>query len=338
MIITMKKDAPEQEIKNLMESIEAKGVKVTMIQGTNYNVFGLVGDTTVIDDRMITANPYVDNVKRIAAPYKKANRLFHPLDSVIDVDGIKVGGKEKIVVIGGPCSVEGEESVMRIAKAVKEAGGCMLRGGAYKPRTSPYSFQGLKYEGLELLNEAKAKTGLPIVTELMSPYDIETFVEKADIIQVGARNMQNFDLLKELGKINKPILLKRGLSATIEELLMSAEYIMAGGNEQVILCERGIRTFETYTRNTLDLSAVPAIKKLSHLPVVIDPSHSAGKWWMVEPLSKAAIAVGADGLIIEVHNDPQKALCDGQQSLKPDVFSKLMEDLKLIAAAVGREI
>ena len=338
MIITMKKDTPEQEIKNLMESIEAKGVKVTMIQGTNYNVFGLVGDTTVIDDRMITANPYVDNVKRIAAPYKKANRLFHPLDSVIDVDGIKVGGKEKIVVIGGPCSVEGEESVMRIAKAVKEAGGCMLRGGAYKPRTSPYSFQGLKYEGLNLLNEAKAETGLPIVTELMSPYDIDTFVEKADIIQVGARNMQNFDLLKELGKIDKPILLKRGLSATIEELLMSAEYIMAGGNEKVILCERGIRTFETYTRNTLDLSVVPAIKKLSHLPVVIDPSHSAGKWWMVEPLAKAAVAVGADGLIIEVHNDPQKALCDRQQSIKPDVFAKLMEELKLIAVAIGREI
>ena len=211
---------------------------------------------------------------------------------------------------------------------VKKHGASFLRGGAFKPRTSPYSFQGLKYEGLELLNEAKAKTGLPIVTELMSPYDIETFIEKADIIQVGARNMQNFDLLKELGKINKPILLKRGLSATIEELLMSAEYIMAGGNEKVILCERGIRTFETYTRNTLDLSAVPAIKKLSHLPVVIDPSHSAGKWWMVEPLSKAAIAVGADGLIIEVHNDPQKALCDGQQSIKPDVFAKLMEDLK----------
>ena len=227
---------------------------------------------------------------------------------------------------------------MEVAKAVKASGANFLRGGAFKPRTSPYSFQGLKYEGLDLLNEAKAKTGLQVVTELMSPYDIDTFVEKADIIQVGARNMQNFDLLKELGKIDKPILLKRGLSATIEELLMSAEYIMAGGNEKVILCERGIRTFETYTRNTLDLSAVPAIKRLSHLPVVIDPSHSAGKWWMVEPLAKAAVAVGADGLIIEVHNDPQKALCDGQQSIKPDVFAKLMEDLKLIAAAVGREI
>ncbi|MDU4659465.1 MAG: 3-deoxy-7-phosphoheptulonate synthase, partial [Clostridium butyricum] len=210
--------------------------------------------------------------------------------------------------------------------------------GAFKPRTSPYAFQGLKYEGLELLKKAKAKTGLPIVTELMSPYDIETFVENVDVIQVGARNMQNFDLLKELGKTNKPILLKRGLSATIEEWLMSAEYIMAGGNENVILCERGIRTFETYTRNTLDLSAVPAVKKLSHLPVVIDPSHSAGKYWMVEPLAKAAVAVGADGLIIEVHNDPANALCDGPQSIKPEKFAKLMEELRVIAGAVGREI
>ena len=240
--------------------------------------------------------------------------------------------------MAGPCSVESEEQIIEIAKSVKASGANFLRGGAFKPRTSPYSFQGLELEGLRLLKRAKEETGLSIVTEIMSTNYIDDFVRDVDVIQVGARNMQNFDLLKQLGKTNKPILLKRGLSSTIEEWLMSAEYIMAGGNENVILCERGIRTFETYTRNTLDLSAVPAIKKLSHLPVVIDPSHSAGKWWMVEPLSKAAIAVGADGLIIEVHNDPQKALCDGQQSLKPDVFAKLMEDLKMIATAVGREI
>ncbi len=273
----------------------------------------------------------------VQEPFKKANRLFHPENTIVDVNGVKIGGK-KIAVIAGPCSVESEEQIVEIAKEVKELGANFLRGGAFKPRTSPYAFQGLKYEGLELLKKAKAKTGLPIVTELMSPYDIETFVENVDVIQVGARNMQNFDLLKELGKTNKPILLKRGLSATIEEWLMSAEYIMAGGNENVILCERGIRTFETYTRNTLDLSAVPAVKKLSHLPVVIDPSHSAGKYWMVEPLAKAAVAVGADGLIIEVHNDPANALCDGPQSIKPEKFAKLMEELRVIAGAVGREI
>ena len=301
------------------------------------SILGLVGDTTKIDPSYIEANPNVERVMHVQEPFKKANRLFHPENTVIDINGQSIGGN-KIAVIAGPCSVESEDQIIMVANEVKKHGAGFLRGGAFKPRTSPYSFQGLKYEGLELLNKAKSETGLPIVTELMSPYDIETFIEKTDIIQVGARNMQNFELLKELGKINKPILLKRGLSATIEELLMSAEYIMAGGNEKVILCERGIRTFETYTRNTLDLSAVPAIKKMSHLPIVIDPSHSAGKWWMVEPLAKAAVAVGADGLIIEVHNEPQKALCDGQQSIKPDVFAKLMEELKVIAAAVGREI
>ena len=335
MIITMKKDAPEQEIKNLMESIEAKGVKVTMIQGTNYNVFGLVGDTTVIDDRMITANPYVDNVKRIAAPYKKANRLFHPLDSVIDVDGIKVGGKEKIVVIGGPCSVEGEESIMRIAKEVKEAGGCMLRGGAYKPRTSPYSFQGMGLEGLKCMYKAKQAYNMPIVSELMDAEHIDEFVENVDIIQIGARNMQNFNLLKEVGKTKTPVLLKRGMSSTIEEWLMSAEYIMAGGNENVILCERGIRTFETATRNTLDLSAVPVIKEKSHLPIIIDPSHATGKRDLVEPLAKAAMAVGADGLMIEVHNNPAKALCDGKQSIKPETFDEIMKKIKVYTELEG---
>ena len=337
MVVILKPKTSNEAIKKITGELEALGVTVNPVIGTEMSILGLVGDTTRIDPSYIEANPNVERVMHVQEPFKKANRLFHPENTVIDVNGHTIGGN-KIAVIAGPCSVENKEQIALVADEVKKYGASFLRGGAFKPRTSPYSFQGLKYEGLELLNEAKAKTGLPIVTEIMSPYDIETFVEKADIIQVGARNMQNFDLLKELGKINKPILLKRGLSATIEELLMSAEYIMAGGNEQVILCERGIRTFETYTRNTLDLSAVPAIKKLSHLPVVIDPSHSAGKWWMVEPLSKAAIAVGADGLIIEVHNDPQKALCDGQQSIKPDVFAKLMEDLKVIAGAIGREI
>ena len=338
MIITMKKDAPEQEIKNLMESIEAKGVKVTMIQGTNYNVFGLVGDTTVIDDRMITANPYVDNVKRIAAPYKKANRLFHPLDSVIDVDGIKVGGKERIVVIGGPCSVEGEESVMRIAKAVKEAGGCMLRGGAYKPRTSPYSFQGMGLEGLKCMYKAKQAYNMPIVSELMSEKKLDEFEEYVDLIQVGARNMQNFDLLKALGKSKKPVLLKRGLANTMEEWIMAAEYIMAGGNENVIMCERGIRTFETYTRNTLDLSVIPIIKSKTHLPIIIDPSHATGDRKLVESMSLAAIAAGADGLIIEVHDNPECAWSDGAQSVTPDAFKTLIEKGKKIANVIGRDM
>ena len=338
MIITMKKDAPEQEIKNLMESIEAKGVKVTMIQGTNYNVFGLVGDTTVIDDRMITANPYVDNVKRIAAPYKKANRLFHPLDSVIDVDGIKVGGKEKIVVIGGPCSVEGEESVMRIAKAVKEAGGCMLRGGAYKPRTSPYSFQGMGLEGLKCMYKAKQAYNMPIVSELMSEKKLDEFEEYVDLIQVGARNMQNFDLLKALGKSKKPVLLKRGLANTMEEWIMAAEYIMAGGNENVIMCERGIRTFETYTRNTLDLSVIPIIKSKTHLPIIIDPSHATGDRKLVESMSLAAIAAGADGLIIEGHDNPECAWSDGAQSVTPDAFKTLIEKGKKIANVIGRDM
>ena len=263
--------------------------------------------------------------------------MFHPEDSIVDVCGVKVGGKQ-ITVMAGPCSVETREQIIGVAEDVKQMGAAILRGGAFKPRTSPYSFQGLQETGLDLLKEAKAVTGLPIITEIMSADKIERFVEDVDVIQVGARNMQNFELLKELGKTDKPILLKRGLSATIEEWLMSAEYIMAGGNDNVILCERGIRTFENYTRNTLDLSAIPAVKKLSHLPVVVDPSHAAGMWWMVEPLAKAAVAVGADGLIIEVHNDPEHALCDGAQSLKPERFGRLMQDLNIIAGAVGREL
>ena len=337
MVVILKPKTSKEEIRKLTEDLESRGVTVNPVIGTELIILGLVGDTSKIDPCYIEANPYVERVMHVQEPFKKANRMFHPQDSIIDVNGSTIGGK-KIAIIAGPCSVESEEQIVAVAEDVKKYGANFLRGGAFKPRTSPYSFQGLKYEGLELLKIAREKTGLPIVTELMSPYDIEIFAENVDVIQIGARNMQNFDLLKELGKINKPILLKRGLSATIEELLMSAEYIMAGGNENVILCERGIRTFETYTRNTLDLSAIPAIKKLSHLPVIVDPSHAAGKWWMVEPLAKAAVAVGADGLIIEVHNDPQKAWCDGQQSIKPEVFDNLMKDLRVIAEAVGREI
>ena len=335
MIVILKPKVKEEEIKNLTRELERKGVSVNPVIGKDMSILGLVGDTRSLDPTQIEANPNVERVMHVQEPFKKANRMFHPDPSIIDVNGIKIGG-EKIAMIAGPCSVESEEQILEVAESVKKSGAQFLRGGAFKPRTSPYSFQGLKYNGLDLLKLARKNTGLPIVTEIMSPYDVERFNEDVDIIQVGARNMQNFDLLKELGKINKPILLKRGLSATIEELLMSAEYIMAEGNENVILCERGIRTFETYTRNTLDLSAIPAIKKLSHLPVIVDPSHATGKWWMVEPLSKAAIAIGADGLIIEVHNNPEKALCDGAQSIKPDVYNKLIEDLKPIAKAVGR--
>lgn len=338
MIITMKKNPPEQEIQNLVKSIEEKGVKVTIIQGTNYNVFGIVGDTTVIDDKLIMAHPYVDNVQRIAAPYKKANRLFHPQDSVIDVDGIKVGGNEKIVVIAGPCSVEGEESTMKIAQGIKEAGATMLRGGAYKPRTSPYSFQGMGEEGLKCLYKAKQTYHMPIVSELMSEKKVAELEEYVDMIQVGARNMQNFELLKALGKCSKPILLKRGLANTMEEWIMAAEYIMAGGNENVIMCERGIRTFETYTRNTLDLSVIPIIKSKTHLPIVIDPSHATGNRNLVESMALAAIAAGADGLMIEVHDNPECAWSDGAQTITPAALKTLIEKGRKIANVIGRDM
>ena len=314
-----------------------KGFQIHESRGANFTLFGVVGDTAAFDMNQLRVYDCIDKVMRVQEPYKRANRMFHPEDSIVDVCGVKVGGKQ-ITVMAGPCSVETREQIIGVAEDVKQMGAAILRGGAFKPRTSPYSFQGLQETGLDLLKEAKAVTGLPIITEIMSADKIERFVEDVDVIQVGARNMQNFELLKELGKTDKPILLKRGLSATIEEWLMSAEYIMAGGNDNVILCERGIRTFENYTRNTLDLSAIPAVKKLSHLPVVVDPSHAAGMWWMVEPLAKAAVAVGADGLIIEVHNDPEHALCDGAQSLKPERFGRLMQDLKIIAGAVGREL
>ncbi|WP_234122232.1 3-deoxy-7-phosphoheptulonate synthase [Clostridium hydrogenum] len=337
MVVILNQNAGEKEIRQMKEALEKYGCSVTVMKGRNHVVLGLLGDTSGINIEQIQANDNVDRVMRVQEPYKKANRAFHPENSVIDILGNKIGGK-KLGIIAGPCSVESEEQIVEIAKSVKASGASFLRGGAFKPRTSPYSFQGLRETGLDLLKLAKKETGLPIVTEIMSADMIDRFVEDVDIIQVGARNMQNFELLKELGKTNKPILLKRGLSATIEELLMSAEYIMAGGNENVILCERGIRTFETYTRNTLDLSIIPAIKKLSHLPIIIDPSHAAGISWMVEPMSKAAVAAGADGLIIEVHNDPKHALCDGQQSIEPDKFDSLMKKIKAIAEIEDREI
>lgn len=337
MVVVMRADAPKIEMEKLKNGIEKEyaGVKVSEIKGSSYTILGLTGDTTVIDINKIEANKSVEKVIKVQQGYKLANRLFHPDDSVIKVKDTAVGGGG-ITVIAGPCSVESEEQIMDIARKVKESGAAFLRGGAYKPRTSPYSFQGLRNDGLELLKAASRETGLPIVTEIMSVDMIDSYVENVDVIQVGARNMQNFELLKELGKTDKAILLKRGLSATIEELLMSAEYIMSRGNSKVILCERGIRTFETYTRNTLDISAVLAIKKLSHLPVIVDPSHAAGIWWMVESLAKAAVAVGADGIMIEVHNDPEHAKCDGQQSIKPARFKSLMDEIGLIADTVKR--
>ena len=337
MIIVMKPGIPAEEELRVKSLMESKGFQIHESRGANFTLFGVVGDTAAFDMNQLRVYDCIDKVMRVQEPYKRANRMFHPEDSIVDVCGVKVGGKQ-ITVMAGPCSVETREQIIGVAEDVKQMGAAILRGGAFKPRTSPYSFQGLQETGLDLLKEAKAVTGLPIITEIMSADKTERFVEDVDVIQVGARNMQNFELLKELGKTDKPILLKRGLSATIEEWLMSAEYIMAGGNDNVILCERGIRTFENYTRNTLDLSAIPAVKKLSHLPVVVDPSHAAGMWWMVEPLAKAAVAVGADGLIIEVHNDPEHALCDGAQSLKPERFGRLMQDLKIIAGAVGREL
>ena len=338
MIIVMKQGATRQEIDYVADIITAKGgITVNPMYGSDLTILGLIGDTSRIDPAQLESFRCVERIMKVAEPFKKANRMFHPGPSEVKVGDTVVGGKQ-LSVMAGPCSIESNEQIEAVAKGVKAAGATILRGGAFKPRTSPYSFQGLEYKGLDMLCHAREITGLPIVTELMSPYDIDKFEDKVDCIQVGARNMQNFDLLKRLGKTNKPILLKRGLSATIEEWLMSAEYIMAGGNENIILCERGIRTFETYTRNTTDLSAICAVKKLSHLPVIVDPSHATGKYWMVQPLARAAIAVGADGLMIEVHNDPAHALCDGAQSIKPDAFAEVMADIRNIARAVGREI
>lgn len=323
MIIVLKPECSKEQVMMFTDMLTNKyNVKVNKWEGVHSTVLGLIGDTTQIDIDYIDAQDIVESVKRVQEPYKKANRKFHPENTVIELsNGVKIGDGS-LQIMAGPCSVESEEQVTEIAKRVKASGASILRGGAFKPRTSPYAFQGLKAEGLDLLKAARKATGLPIVTEIMRVSHIDMF-ENVDIIQVGARNMQNFELLKELGKVNKPILLKRGLSATIEEWLMSAEYIMAGGNDQVILCERGIRTYETFTRNTLDLSAIPIVKSLSHLPVIVDPSHATGKSWLVEPMAIAAVAAGADGLIIEVHNDPAHALCDGAQSLTPDQFDDL---------------
>ena len=338
MIITMKKSATKADIEHVMKQLKDKGLQIHESIGENLNVFGVVGDTSQVDPKRIEANKHVESVVRVSSPYKKASRMFHPEDTVVEVNGIKIGGKEKIVVIGGPCSVEGKDMICHIAKEVKESGGVMLRGGAYKPRTSPYAFQGMGTEGILALAEARKQTGLPIVTELMSADKLDEFIEHVDVIQIGARNMQNFDLLKAVGKTNKPVLLKRGLANTIEEWIMSAEYILSEGNTNVMLCERGIRTFEPYTRNTLDLSVVPIIKKKTHLPIIIDPSHATGDWELVEAASLAAIAAGADGLIIEVHDHPECAWSDGAQSLKPDNFMELIRKGKAIANVIGREM
>lgn len=337
MIIVMKPGTPRTEIEKVRATMEKDGFQIDESKGVNVTLMGIIGDTSAIDPRQIMVNQWVEKVMRVQEPFKRASRTFHPEDTIVDVGGIKIGGN-KLAIIAGPCSIETDDQMKCVARSVKNSGAELLRGGAFKPRTSPYSFQGLKESGIDMLVQAGSHAHLPIVTEIMSTDKIDLFAEKVDLIQVGTRNMQNFELLKALGQIDKPILLKRGLSATIEEWLMSAEYIMAGGNKNVILCERGIRTFEHYTRNTLDLSAIPAVKKLSHLPVIVDPSHAAGMWWMVEPLAKAAIAVGADGLMIEVHNDPDNAWCDGAQSLTPERFETLMGDLKKIAPIVGREL
>lgn len=335
MIIVLKPRTTEENLNRVIKMVETKGLEAHVVRGEEITIIGCIGDTVRIDPRLFEVDQSVDKVMHVQEPYKLANRAFHPEDTIVDVSGIPVGGGH-MAMIAGPCSVESEEQVIDVAKAVKEAGANMLRGGAFKPRTSPYSFQGLGLEGLEMLCRAKEETGLPIVTELMSGEYLDIFDEKVDLIQIGARNMQNFDLLKQLGRTKRPILLKRGLNATYEEWIMSAEYIMASGNENVILCERGVRTFETYTRNTLDLQAIPVLKKMTHLPVVVDPSHAGGKWWLVDTMAKAALAAGTDGLMIEVHNNPDCALCDGGQSLKPEKYAVLLEQLRRIAPIVEK--
>ncbi|MCR5228604.1 MAG: 3-deoxy-7-phosphoheptulonate synthase [Solobacterium sp.] len=338
MIITLKKDTPQKEVERLISQFEGYGLRVNIIHGQNWNVFGLVGDTTHLSERDILADEWVTNVQRVQAPYKLTNRMFHPEDTVVDVGGIKIGAGQPIALIAGPCAVEGDEELCRIAEDVKKAGATMLRGGAYKPRTSPYSFQGLGTKGIMYLDHARQLTGMPVVSELMSEDKIDEFEKYVDLVQIGARNMQNYNLLKAVGKMKKPVLLKRGMSATIEEWIMSAEYIIANGNPNVIFCERGIRTFEKYTRNTLDIAVIPIIKEKTHLPIIIDPSHATGNWSLVKPVALAAVAAGADGLIIECHNDPAKAWSDGMQSLKPDNFADLVRDAAKVAEAVGRSL
>lgn len=338
MIIVMKQNAPLTAVENLETELNNRGFKVSRSQGESKVVLGLIGDTFKLDERDFLGNEWVEKVMRVQEPYKRASRSFHPQNSIIDVSGVKVGGK-KLVVMAGPCSIETPEQIHTVAQAVRNSGASLLRGGAFKPRTSPYSFQGLREKGLDMLIEAAKDVQLPVVTELMSADKIGTFLEKkVDLIQIGARNMQNFDLLRAVGRLNVPVLLKRGLSATIDEWLMSAEYIMSEGNQNVILCERGIRTFEKATRNTLDLSAVTVVKRRSHLPVIVDPSHATGHRWMVEDMAMAAIAAGADGIMCEVHNDPEHAWCDGAESITPETFDHLMGRLRQLAPIVGREL
>lgn len=335
MIVKLKNGVLPEQIEEIKNHLIKKGFEIHESFGKSTVIIGVIGDTTTIDPNSLYAYEYVDTVLRVQEPFKKVNRKFKPDDTIVDVDGIKIGGKN-IVVIGGPCAVESKEQIDEITPLIIESGAKILRGGAFKPRTSPYSFQGLEEEGLNILKFAKDKYHIPVVSEIMSIDDIDLFVKNVDLIQVGARNMQNFALLKELGKLDKPILLKRGIANTIEEWLMSAEYILAGGNNKVILCERGIRTYESSTRNTLDISSIAVIKKLSHLPIIVDPSHAAGRWEYIESLSLAAIAAGADGLIIEVHQTPETALSDGQQSLKPDKFKNLLKKIKKVAEAVDK--
>ena len=338
MVVIMKREFTPEQLDRAIHAMEAGGVRVMVSKGSETTILGAEGDAGGLDQELLAQLDGVERVMRVSEPYKKANRKYHPDDSVIDMGGgVSIGGKQ-LAVIAGPCSVESEGQILEVARSVQKSGAAALRGGAYKPRTSPYAFQGKGVEGVLLLDEARKATGLPIVSELMSADQLPLLEEAVDVIQIGARNMQNFDLLKKVGRVNKPILLKRGLSSTIEEWLMSAEYIMAGGNPNVILCERGIRTFETYTRNTLDLSAVLAVKAQSHLPVVVDPSHACGKAWMVERMAMAAVAAGADGLIIEVHNNPACALCDGAQSVTPEQFGSIMDKLRTLARCVGREL
>lgn len=333
MVLVLKHGTSVEDRKKIIERVEHMGFKVKVTHGATQTILGIVGDVSKLEESVFATSPHIEKIVKIQAPYKMASRAFHPVDSRIRAGAHEIGGGN-LTVIAGPCSVENREQMNIIAAEVKKAGAHILRGGAFKPRTSPYSFQGLGEEGLKLLREAGDANGMPVCTELMSNEDFEVVEHYTDIIQIGARNMQNFSLLKQMGKTQKPVLLKRGMSATIEEFLMSAEYIMASGNHNVILCERGIRTFESYTRNTLDLAVVSAVKELSHLPIIIDPSHATGRWEMVEPVSRASVAVGADGLMIEVHHEPEKALSDGQQSLKPEKFARLMSSVERIHAAI----
>ncbi len=337
MIIVLKPHASETQIKHIVTKVKSLGLKPMISQGIERTIIGVIGEEDILRVQPIEAFPGVEKVMPILAPYKLVSREFKPADTIVDVNGVKIGGK-KIIVMAGPCAIESYEMLLSVGKSVKKAGASILRGGAFKPRTSPYSFQGLGEEGLKYLVEARKKVGLPIITELMDVRDLELVERNADIIQIGARNMQNFDLLKEIGRSKKPVLLKRGMSATVKEVLLSAEYILQNGNFNVMLCERGIRTFETETRFTLDLNAIPLFKTLSHLPVIVDPSHGTGRWGLVPPMAKAGIAAGADGLIIEVHPKPEEALSDGPQSMLPDKFAKLMEELRRVAKAVGREL